>query len=176
VSNDLFKKGFTLIELLVVISIIPLLSSVVLSSLSGAREQAKITAAKSELDNIWRAVERLKTDTGTLPGGCPTGAKESNIFMFLYEPEAGLTQKPSAGEVTGYFPGGGSCEWTTEEVSSWSGPYISKSELEDPWENPHIIDTSYIINPAPPDPSNCPEEEMNSQYVGRGPKIYSQGV
>ncbi len=39
-------KGFTLIELLVVISIISLLSSVVLSSLSSARERARIGAGR----------------------------------------------------------------------------------------------------------------------------------
>jgi len=39
-------KGFTLIELLVVISIISLLSSVVLSSVSSARDKARIAAGK----------------------------------------------------------------------------------------------------------------------------------
>jgi prepilin-type N-terminal cleavage/methylation domain-containing protein len=40
-------SGFTLIELLVVISIISLLSSVVLASLSAARERARISAGKN---------------------------------------------------------------------------------------------------------------------------------
>src|SRR3989344_5438428 len=39
-------KGFTLIELLVVISIISLLSSIVLSSVSSARDKARIAAGK----------------------------------------------------------------------------------------------------------------------------------
>ncbi|MBI5134101.1 MAG: LamG domain-containing protein [Candidatus Taylorbacteria bacterium] len=49
-------KGFTLIELLVVISIISLLSSVVLSSLNAARENARLTAARQFAGMVERSV------------------------------------------------------------------------------------------------------------------------
>jgi prepilin-type N-terminal cleavage/methylation domain-containing protein len=49
------KAGFTLIELLVVISIVSLLSSAVLSSLSGARESANTTRLVSDFKQFEKA-------------------------------------------------------------------------------------------------------------------------
>jgi len=156
-----------------------LLSSAVLSSLSGARESSKIAAAESELDNIYRNLQRMITDTGVLPGGCiipDNDENEPNVQLYLNDTQSGLLQKPSPGTTTGNY-GSTDCEWSSREVNAWNGPYVkNEGLLIDPWGNPYIIDTQEFVYPTPPDPDSCPESELNDDYTGRGPKIYSQAV
>jgi prepilin-type N-terminal cleavage/methylation domain-containing protein len=56
------EKGFTLIELLVVIAIIGILSTVVVSSLSNARDKSKIAALSQELPQLRTALELYHLD------------------------------------------------------------------------------------------------------------------
>ena len=50
------RNEFTLIELLVVIAVIGLLSSIVLVSMKGAREKARIAKAREEVNTIYKAI------------------------------------------------------------------------------------------------------------------------
>lgn len=72
------KRGFTLIELLVVISIIGLLSSIVLASLSSARQKAKNAAYLAELKQLVLALKLYKEDNGSYPGSSWDAEFENN--------------------------------------------------------------------------------------------------
>lgn len=61
------QKGFTLIELLVVIAIIAILAAVVLVALGNARDEARDSSRKADLNSVMTAMELYNTDNGAYP-------------------------------------------------------------------------------------------------------------
>ncbi len=61
------QRGFTLVELLLVLVILALIATVVLPSIIGQAEGAKVKAASSQISRISMAVETFYLDTWNTP-------------------------------------------------------------------------------------------------------------
>lgn len=107
-KNDNKNFGFTLIELLVVVSIIGLLSSVILASLSSAKDKANYAKAKAEMNSLKTAMISYKLDKGELP---PLGDNCS-----------GCSNPPDS-------------TWTQVIDALINGKYLSSRIDKDPWGN-----------------------------------------
>jgi len=77
--TDIRRPAFTLIELLVVIAIIAVLAALLMPALEKAREQARITACKSNLRQCGRALWAYEEDYMRMPHG-PSGGYMTSCF------------------------------------------------------------------------------------------------
>lgn len=62
-----FKGGFTLIELLLVMVILTVLAAVVVPKFTKRSEQARITAANTDISNLEVALDSFEVDMGRYP-------------------------------------------------------------------------------------------------------------
>jgi general secretion pathway protein G len=63
------SDGFTLVEMLLVLVILAVLAAIVIPKFSGRSEQAKVTAAKSQISSIELALDAFEVDNGFYPKG-----------------------------------------------------------------------------------------------------------
>src|SRR5436190_16336661 len=61
------QKGFTLIELLLVMVILVVLAAIVVPKFTGRSEQARLTAAKTDISAIDGALDAFEVDNGRYP-------------------------------------------------------------------------------------------------------------
>lgn len=69
------QRGFTLIELLLVLVILGVLAGIVVPKFTGKSEQARETAAKTQIANFGTALDAFEVDNGYYPKG-KTGLSE----------------------------------------------------------------------------------------------------
>ena len=107
-KNPLREEGFTLIEIMVVIFIIALLAALVVPKIVGRTEEAKRTAALTQIREFENALSLYHLDNGSYP------TTEQGLGALVKKPT--LPPEPNS-----YKPGG----------------YISKIP-KDPWGHPYI--------------------------------------
>jgi general secretion pathway protein G len=61
--------GFTLIELLLVLVILGILAAIVIPKFAGRTEQARLTAAKTQISSFCTALDAFEVDNGYYPKG-----------------------------------------------------------------------------------------------------------
>jgi general secretion pathway protein G len=66
---SLRAQAFTLVEMLLVLVILAVLAAIVIPKFSGRSQQAKETAAKSQISSIELALDAFEVDTGFYPQG-----------------------------------------------------------------------------------------------------------
>lgn len=109
-------EAFTLVELLVVIVIISMLGAFVAPKLFKTIGKSKVDLAPSRLAIIGSAIERFAIDCGRYPDD----SEGLDVLIMMPDDE------------------------TLE--GKWNGPYIKRSLLLDPWDNPIIYRSEGEIN------------------------------
>jgi general secretion pathway protein G len=121
-------RGFTLIELVIVIAVIAILAALLVPTILGQAERARVSRAKGEVLEISKALGRMRTDTGA------SGATGATCFTTLTNLNSatspGTNCSAAALPVCGPANAGQLC---------WGGPYMSANVSTDPWTQPYTV-------------------------------------
>lgn len=138
------KHGFTLIELLVVIAIVGFLTSVVITSVTAARNKARKVAAVANIKQMQKALEMYISDVGFYPPDVNRGwdpGLSKPLPYNLLNPTQDCNTNISSCVCNNYlsctdsnpYPSYLPSDWLTQVQSKWRGPYVAKWPSSTPW-------------------------------------------
>ena len=130
------KQGFTLVELLLVLVILGALAAVIVPKFAGRSEQAKVTAATTQISNLEVALDSFEVDNGFYPKG-----KNGLDALFNAPKDANNWRGP-------YIK-------TEAPLDPWGQPYI--------YESPGKINsTTYDLSSGGPDMRSGTEDDISN--------------
>ena len=135
-----YKRSYTFIEIMVVVIIIAILAAIVMPKFAGRTEDAKISAAQSQISIFQTALSTYNLDTGKYP------TTEQGLKA--------LIEKPTSPPVP----------------TEWRGPYLqSKSIPLDPWKSKYVYEypgkhneNSYDLYSKGPDGQSGTEDDITN--------------
>jgi len=113
------RRGFTLIEIMLVVIIIGILVAMIVPNISGRSEQARKTAARTDIEsNLSTALDLYRMDVGQYP------TSQQGLMALVTEPN------------------------TSPVPAQWSGPYLKKKRVpKDPWGREYVYVSPGVHNP-----------------------------
>ena len=136
------ERGFTLVELLLVLVILGILAAIVVPKFGGRTEQARITAAVTQISTFGTALNAFEVDTGSYPRG------EDGLRQLLVAPA----------DVTGWR---GPYLMSDIPLDPWGHAYI--------YEFPGRINPSGydIISMGPDGQAGTPDDVVNASITAK---------
>lgn len=128
------KRGFTLIEIMLVVIIIGILVAMLVPNIAGRSDQARKTAARSDIDsNLSTALDLYKIDAGAYP------TTEQGLNALITQPTA------------------------SPAPAQWNGPYLKKKKIpQDPWRHDYVYVSPGVHNPESYDLSSLGPDGIES--------------
>lgn len=152
------NRGFTLLEMAVVLGVIATLAAMLTPLVTGYIDQARSTRADADTAAIAQAMLLYRRDTGKYPifnlrsdvnpakpcmvsgtgTALPTGTNHAT-WAALCTSMAPLQNYLNINSL-GYSTN------TSSYTLSYRGPYLAGLDGSDPWGQPYVVTTSYLVN------------------------------
>lgn len=104
------EQGMTLIEIMVVVTILGLIATIVTVNVLGRLDQAKVTAAKTQMKNLEAALDEFRRDNGFYP------STEQGLKA--------LIEKPSIGRIPTTYPRDGYLKGNAVPRDPWGCEFL----------------------------------------------------